>query len=137
MSILIATLLALQTATPPVGQRTIPAEQLASGASLIPDADQDPAIAAAAAFPLGSADNPVRVGGPEGEGAYLARLRCTDGAAPTIGARIDQGVGAFGSVVVSYRLACAGAEPVRLIMDMYHEEHREDRAPPGFTIAGR
>ena len=39
-------------------------------------------VAAAEAHPLGTADNPVRVGGPDGEHAYLARLRCADGAAP-------------------------------------------------------
>ncbi len=133
MSILLA-LLALQTASPPIGQRTVPAQQLAGGAALIPDEGEDPTIAAAAAFPLGSAENPVRVGGPEGEHAYLGRLRCPDGAAPAIGRRTDGGIGAFGSVVGSYALTCPGAAPVSLVMDMYHAEHREDRAPAGFGI---
>ena len=137
MSILIATLLALQTAMPPIGQRTVPLDRMPTGAALIPDADQDPVIAAASAFPLGSAENPVRVGGPEGERAYLARLRCANGGAPEIGARTERGVGAFGSMVASYRLSCPNALPVELVIDMYHEEHREDRAPPGLAIEAR
>jgi hypothetical protein len=137
MSILLTALAILQTATPPVGQRTIPAERLISGASLVPDEEQDPLVAAAAAFPLGSSENPVRVGGPEGEIAYLQRLRCSDGATPRIGARSQGGPGAFGSLVASYPLSCAGAAPVTLVMDMYHAEHREESAPPGFTLPAR
>lgn len=136
MSILLAAVMALQT-SPPIGQRTVPVEQLRTGASLIPDANEDPAIAAAAAHPLGSPDNPVRVGGPEGEASYLARLRCTDGSTPAIGPRTGRGVGAFGSLVASYQLTCAGAAPVDLVMDMYHQEHVESRAPPGFTVDAR
>lgn len=90
-------------------------------------------IAAAAAYPLGSIDNPVRVGGPEGERAYLARLRCGDGAQLRIGARNDAGVGAFGTVTGAYTVSCGGTTR-RIVFDMYHEEHREDRAPPGFAI---
>jgi hypothetical protein len=78
----------------------------------------------------------VRVGGPAGERAYLARLRCSDGTAPRLGGRSDRGVGAFGSIVAAYRLNCAAAS-ADLVMDMYHDEHVEDRAPPGFTIVPR
>jgi hypothetical protein len=131
-----AALLLAQPTTPPIGQRTIPPGRLIAGASLIPDAAEDPLIAAAAAFPLGSLENPVRVGGPEGERAYIARLRCSDGSAPRQGARSDRGVGAFGSVVAAYRLTC-GSASADLVMDMYHDEHVEDRAPPGFTILPR
>jgi hypothetical protein len=137
MSIFLAALLISQTAMPPIGQRGPAAGQPASAATLIPDAEQDPAIAAAAAHPLGSPENPVRVGGPAGERAYLARLRCGDGSSPSVGARVDRGPGAFGSLVASYQLSCAGAAPLSLVMDMYHEEHQEDRAPPGFTIQPR
>ncbi len=103
------------------------------------DADTARALAAAAAFPLGSRENPVRVGGPEGERAYIARLRCSDGSAPKVGGRASAGVGAFGTVVNMYPLDCDTAAPgrVTLLMDMYHEEHREDRAPPGFGISPR
>jgi hypothetical protein len=93
-------------------------------------------IAVADRHPLGSRDNPVRVGGPEGERAYLARLRCTDNSAPAIGTRTAAGVGAFGSIVASYLVDCGMAGPAKaeIVMDMYHEGHAEKRAPPGFTI---
>ena len=136
MSIFFAALLLAQTTTPPIGQRTIPPGRLIAGATLIPDAAEDPVIAAAAAFPLGSAENPVRVGGPEGERGYLSRLRCSDGSTPRLGGRSDRGVGAFGSIVAAYRLDC-GAAAAELVMDMYHGEHVEDRAPPGFAITPR
>jgi len=93
-------------------------------------------IAAADRHPLGSRDNPIRVGGPEGERAYLARLRCADSSPPAIGARTAAGVGAFGSIVASYLIDCGMAGPAKaeIVMDMYHEGHAENRAPPGFTI---
>ena len=91
------------------------------------------AVEAAAAHPLGSMENPVRVGGPPGERAYIARLRCADGSAPRVGQRANAGIGAFGTIVDVYPLDCGAAAPgqLSLVMDMYHEEHREDRAPPG------
>jgi hypothetical protein len=91
-------------------------------------------VAAAEANPLGSLENPVRVGGPEGEHAYLGHLRCADGAVPRVGARREAGIGAFGSVVAAYEVACATAAG-HIVFDMYHEEHVETRAPPGFTFA--
>lgn len=84
--------------------------------------------------PLGTVANPVRVGGPEGEQAYLARLRCPDGTQPRIGARRDAGVGGFGSVVRAYEVSCAGVSS-QIAFDMYQEEHVETRAPAGFTLA--
>lgn len=136
MSIFFTALLIAQTQTPPIGQRVAPAERLVAGTSLIPDAAEDPIIAAAAAFPLGSVENPVRVGGPEGERAYLARLRCSDGSSPRLGDRSNGGVGAFGSVVAAYLLRCGGTA-TNLVMDMYHDGHVEDRPPPGLTILPR
>jgi hypothetical protein len=134
MLTLIAALLLAQT--PDIGQRTRSPESmlLAPGQDDIAEA-----IAAAQAHPLGSIRNPVRVGGPEGERAYIARLRCADGSAPRIGQRSSGGVGAFGTIVDTYPLDCAAAAPGRvdLVMDMYHEEHGEDRAPPGFSIQPR
>lgn len=96
-------------------------------------------IAAANAHPLGSLANPVRVGGPEGEHAYIGRLRCADGSQPVVGLREQLGAGGFGSLVDGYALDCGKAAPgkVTLIMDKYHAEHVEDRAPPGFAIAPR
>jgi hypothetical protein len=125
-------------AAPRAGERTVSPEQLLRelGAAAEED-DVAEAVAAAAAHPLGTIENPVRVGGPEGERAYIARLRCADGNAPRVGQRGNAGVGAFGSIVDVYPLDCGAAAPGRvdLVMDMYHDEHREERAPPGFTIS--
>jgi hypothetical protein len=120
-----------------LGARTAsPGQMLAELGEAMPDAELEQAVAAAAAHPLGSVDNPVRVGGPEGERAYIARLRCANGTRPRVGPRADGGVGAFGTVVDLYALDCGAAAPGRfgLVMDMYHEEHREEHAPPGFGI---
>jgi hypothetical protein len=127
-------------ADPPLGKRTGAPEQLFAGIGEgTSDAALEAEIAAAAAFPLGSLKNPVRVGGPEGERAYVARLRCADGKPPRAGERRPGGIGAFGTLVEAVPLDCGAAGPARteLMMDMYHEEHVEDRAPAGFTIAPR
>ena len=126
--------------SPRIGERTQSPEQLLARMGLAPDQDDlAEAIAAAAAHPLGSRENPVRVGGPEGERAYIARLRCGDGSAPRVGQRSSAGVGAFGTIVDVYPLDCGAAAPgrIELIMDMYHAEHSEDRAPAGFNILPR
>ena len=99
-----------------------------------PEEEMQALAAAADAHPLGSLENPIRVGGPEGERAYLSRLRCSGGSTPQIGGRGDGGVGAFGSVVDAVALSCGGSS-VRLMFDIYHEEHVETRAPAGFTLA--
>jgi hypothetical protein len=140
---LILSIAAIGTAAPAgekVGARTASPEQLlvdlGQGET---DAELEQAIAAASAHPLGTLENPVRVGGPHGERAYIARLRCADGARPRIGQRGSAGIGAFGSIVDIYPLDCGAAAPgkVGLVMDMYHEEHREERAPAGFAIDPR
>jgi hypothetical protein len=99
-----------------------------------PEDEELALIRAAEQHPLGTLDNPIRVGGPVGEHAYLGRLRCPDGAIPHVGPRGEGGVGAFGSITGAYAVSC-GASQTRLIFDIYHEEHVEDRAPPGFTLA--
>ncbi|MGZ8283519.1 MAG: hypothetical protein ACXWUN_11315 [Allosphingosinicella sp.] len=135
---LAALFLAAPASAQELGERTRSPQSMVPGLGLAPGQDDlAEAIAAAAAFPLGSIENPVRVGGPEGERAYLARLRCANGSPPQVGPRLDAGVGAFGTIVGAYALDCGPAAPgrTRLVMDMYHEEHREDRAPPGFTVA--
>jgi hypothetical protein len=123
--------------SPPIGQRTATPQQMLGdlGAGDV-EAEIAAQAAAAAAFPLGTRENPVRVAGPEGERAYLARLRCADGTAPEIGARTDAGVGAYGSIVAAYAVDCGQAAPGRasIVLDMYHEEHVERGAPAGFTI---
>ena len=123
-----------------IGQRTDTPERLFSGIGEgSSDAALDDEVAAAAAHPLGSLRNPIRVGGPEGVHAYLARLRCSDGTRPKIGHPNAGDVGGFGSLVSVFALDCGSASPARteVMLDMYHEEHREDRAPSGFTITPR
>lgn len=87
-------------------------------------------------LPLGTAQNPVRVDGPPGEHAYIARLRCSNGVAPRVGQRHNDGVGAFGTIVDVWPLDCGDAAPGRfdIVMDMYHPTHNETRAPEGFTL---
>lgn len=124
----------------PLGKRTAPPETAFAG---IGQGTSDAALAAdeaaAAAFPLGSLGNPVRVGGPEGEMAYVARLRCADGKAPAAGGGRPGPTGGFGSVTELVPLDCGGAAPGRTeaAFDLYHEEHVENRAPAGFTLAPR
>jgi hypothetical protein len=137
---LLALLVSTPAAAQELGERTRSPEALLAEMGLAPDQDDlREAIEAAQAHPLGSRENPVRVGGPEGERAYIARLRCADGARPRVGQRANGGVGAFGTIVDAYPLDGGAAAPgaVTLVMDMYHSEHAEDRAPPGFTIAPR
>lgn len=123
-----------------LGARTAKPEQLLAELGLgVSDAELARAVAAADAYPLGTSDNPVRVGGPDGERAYIARLRCADGSTPQSRRLGSSGVGAFGTIVDRYRLDCGGAAPgsAELVMDMYHAGHDEDRAPPGFSIVPR
>jgi hypothetical protein len=116
-----------------LGQRTAsPEAMVAQMSPASPEDEMRALIAAADAHPLGSAENPIRVAGPDGERAYLARLRCPGGAAPRIGARGEGGVGAYGSVVSAYELSC-GQGATRLLFDIYQEEHVETRAPAGFS----
>jgi len=118
-----------------LGARTTsPAAMAAEMSRLSPEEEILQLAAAADAHPLGTADNPVRVGGPEGERAYLGRLRCADNSAPRVGARREAGIGAFGSIVAAYEVAC-GAAAGRIVFDMYHAEHVETRAPAGFTMS--
>jgi hypothetical protein len=120
---------------PRIGARTTSPEAMVGRMSQdSPEEEMRQLVAAAEAHPLGTIENPVRVGGPEGERAYLARLRCPDGAMPQVGSRREAGVGAFGSIVAAYDLSCADAQS-RVVFDMYHEEHVETRAPAGFTLA--
>jgi hypothetical protein len=117
-------------------QSPVPKDILAAAGSGNSDEEIERAIAAANAHPLGTAANPIRVGGPEGARAYLATLRCADGKSPRIGAAREGGVGAFGSVLQLYPIDCGGAAPGRLELniDHYQEEHSESRAPAGFSL---
>ena len=118
-----------------LGDRTQSPEALfREMSSETPEQEMSRLVAAAAAYPLGTIENPVRVGGPTGERAYLARLSCADGTAIHVGARSEAGQGGFGAITNAYSVACGGTTR-RIVFDMYHEEHVENAAPPGFSIA--
>lgn len=123
-----------QPRQPGLGERTQSPEALfREMSSETPEQEMQRLITAANAYPLGTIENPVRVGGPEGERAYLARLTCQDGTPLRVGTRGDAGQGGFGSVATAYAVACGGTTR-RIVFDMYHEGHVENRAPAGFNI---
>ena len=131
----IAALIAAPAAAQPLGARTQTPEAMAAEMRRASPEQEIAELAAAAdAHPLGTVQNPVRVGGPEGEHAYLGHLRCPDGSQPRIGGRSQAGVGAFGSLVGAYEVSCGGVTG-RIVFDMYHEEHVETRAPEGYSYA--
>ena len=135
-----AALLAAPAPAQKLGARTSSPDQvLGQKAALDPMAEAEQIAAAAAAHPLGTEKNPLRVGGPEGARAYIARLRCADGSSPQVGRRRSGGVGAYGTLTETYSLDCGGAAPgrVALAFDFYHAEHVENRPAPGFTLDAR
>ena len=85
------------------------------------------------AVPLGDRGNPVRVHMPNGQRAYLSRLVCAGGGAPTFGRIGSFGLGPYGAVLDAYNVDCGGTAR-RVFMDMYHPGHVETRAVDGFTI---
>ena len=139
MSFLAATaLLAAPAAAQKLGARTsTPDQVLGQGAAVDAVAEAEQIAAVAAAHPLGTVENPVRVGGPLGARVYISRLRCADGSSPQVGARGGGGTGPYGALTELYPLDCGGAAPGRTIMafDFYHAEHVETRPAPGFTLA--
>ena len=108
-----------------------------AGQSAVQGQDLDAALAEAARHPLGSEKNPVRAAMPAGQRAYLARLRCADGSAPRYERGGSLGLGPYGNIVDGYNVTCEGADPLWVVMDMYHAGYVEDRPLPGFTIAAR
>ncbi|HST35679.1 MAG TPA: hypothetical protein VLK25_03505 [Allosphingosinicella sp.] len=131
----IAAFIAVPAAAQELGARTQSPESMAAEMRRSSPEQEIAEIAAAAdAHPFGTVQNPIRVGGPEGEHAYLGHLRCPDGSQPRIGGRSTAGVGAYGSIVGAYEVSCGGAT-ARIAFDMYHEEHVETRAPAGFSYA--
>jgi len=135
LTALLITAPALAQQQPRLGQRTTsPEAMVAQMNQASPEEEMRAAIAAAEAHPLGTAENPIRVAGPDGALAYLNRLRCPDGRVPRFGPHTEGGVGAYGSVVRAYEVSCAEAAS-RLLFDIYQEEYAETRAPAGFTLA--
>lgn len=96
----------------------------------------DAALKAAEGQPLGSEKNPVRADMPQGQHAYLERLRCTNGKPPAYQRAGNMGAGAFGSIVDVYLTRCEGSTPAEaeIYMDMYFPGHVETRAVPGFLL---
>jgi hypothetical protein len=125
---------AQQPRQPGLGERTQSPEALfREMSSETPEQEMARLVAAANAYPLGTVENPVRVGGPEGERAYLARLTCQDGTALRVGSRSEAGQGGFGAIATAYAVSCGGTTR-RIVFDIYHAEHVENRAPAGFAI---
>jgi hypothetical protein len=123
-----------QPARPGLGARTQSPEALfREMSSETPEQEMVRLVAAANAYPLGTIENPVRVGGPDGERTYLARLSCADGTPLRIGTRSEAGQGGFGTIAIAYGVACGGTTR-RIVFDIYHQEHVENRAPAGFNI---
>ena len=123
-----------QPAQPGLGQRTQSPEALFQEMSAeTPEQEMARLVAAANAYPLGTIENPVRVGGPDGERAYLARLSCADGSPLRVGSRSEAGQGGFGAIATAYAVSCGGTTR-RIVFDIYHQEHVENRAPAGFSI---
>jgi hypothetical protein len=136
MRLPILALALILSASPALAQRSTP-RQMLQEMGMAPSARQvERSVERARNEPLGTAANPVRVSGPLGERAYIARLRCADGTSPRVGQRSNGGVGAFGFIVDIYPLDCGDAAPGRfqLVMDMYHDDHDETGAPAGFTL---
>ena len=78
--------LMIAAALPAMQQATTPEQMLRQVNRDTPEDEEQAAIRAAEQHPLGTLANPIRVGGPEGEHAYLGRLRCPDGNTPQLGA---------------------------------------------------
>jgi len=85
---------------------------------------------------LGDEANPVKADMPQGERAYLARLRCDDGQAPAFVRMGSFGVQHSSHVIDGYEVTCAGGQPARTVvfMDMYHPGHVETQPVAGFTL---
>lgn len=130
-------LLAAPAAAQKLGARTASPDQvLGDEAAVDPMAEADRIAAAAAAHPLGSLENPVRVGGPEGARSYMGRLLCRNDSRPVVGSRSSAGVGPYGTVTERYELSCGDFVPGRatLYFDFYHAEHVEKRPAGNFGI---
>ncbi|WP_309090001.1 hypothetical protein [Phenylobacterium sp.] len=94
-------------------------------------------LKAAAAHPLGSAENPVRLGSIRASYIYISRLRCADGSRPASRRLGQSSKMAFGRIADAYQVDCGARAPgsVEVHIDPYHPGHDEGRAPPGFTLA--
>lgn len=89
-----------------------------------------------AKYPLGSKDNPIRVGSPAGQRDYLRRLVCDNNEMVSTATRQGSaGVGPFGSIMDIYEVICdtnKGAVTHTLYLDMYHGDYEETHPAAGF-----
>jgi hypothetical protein len=84
---------------------------------------------------LGSWENPVRCHGPEGEVAYLERLRGPDGRPVRYRRTGNLGRGVHGSIVDRFIVQSAdGTLCKEVIMEMYFRDYVEDRPIEGFFL---
>ena len=92
-------------------------------------------LAEIASHPLGSAKNPVKAQGVQGEYRYLARLRCPEDKPPVVERLGSAGdLSPYGSIMDIYKAACDSPPAFTIYVDMYHPGHTELAAVPGFTI---
>lgn len=89
---------------------------------------------AIARAPLGSQQNPVRADLIQGERAYLARLRCPSGAAPSFERQGALDTSPYGTVLNAYQLTCPEGRTSTILMDLAHANYVEHRAVRGFSI---
>ena len=89
-----------------------------------------------AKHPLGSKDNPIRVGGPAGQRDYLRRLVCDNNEpVSTFTREGNAGPGPFGSIIDIYEVVCdtdKGVVTHAVYLDMYHGDYEETRPAAGF-----
>lgn len=87
-------------------------------------------------FPLGSKENPVRVGGPEGQRNYLSRLVCDNNEQVSAYGRLGSSdVGPYGTIMDIYEVICdtdKGVVKHEVILDMYHYNYIETQPAAGF-----
>ena len=103
-----------------------------------PEARSDaPAAGGALASPtgqqLGSKENPIKCDMPDGERAYLTRLRGPNGEVPKINRRGSTGKGPDGHVMDIY-VVVLGKQQIEVYMDMHHPGHVEEKPIDGFTL---
>jgi hypothetical protein len=122
-------------AAPPRKESPAPRENLQSFGQGSSDEEMAKAIVAANAYPLGTLQNPIRVAGPDGAHAYLARLRCADSSTPAIGREAPGSTDAFGTLTTIVPVTCGTGPPAPLVFDFYQEEFRETRPAQGFSLA--
>ena len=110
--------------------------RMLAGESEVQGAELEAALEAASAHPLGSAENPVRAEMPQGQRAYLSRLRCANLKRPEYERQASAGMSPYGNIVDVYLVTCEGSEPAsrRIYIDMYHRGHIETRAVEGYGI---